>query len=342
MQFSTAGAPHLPPTTRVDRIMRQVLYALIPGVLAHWLVFGWGIVFQILLAVGFALLFEGVMLRIRRRPLRLFLGDYSVVLTAVLFALCMPPLAPWWVAAVGMLFAVVIAKQLYGGLGFNLFNPAMVGVAAVIITFPIELSQWLAPRSLNPALPGLLDTARAILSGHSDHLDFDSITRATPLDQLRTGSMDQLLMPEIRQDAAFSRFGAAGWDWIVLAYLAGGLYLLARGVIRWQAPTGVLLTTVLVAGLIWLTAPDVHPSPGVQLLAGSLVLGAFFIVTDPVSGCATPRGRLIFGIGVALITLAIRQWGVFPDGVAFAVLLMNMFVPLIDRYTQPRVYGVRR
>ena len=341
MQFDTAGAPHLPPSNRVDRIMRQVLYALIPGILAHWLVFGWGIFFQIGLAVGFALLFEWLVLRARGRPVRVFLSDYSVAVTAVLFALCIPPLSPWWIAAVGMLFAVVIAKQLYGGLGYNLFNPAMVGLAAVIIAFPLELSLWLAPRSLSPGPPGLLDTARAILSGHALHPEFDAITRATPLDLLRSGAIDQLRIPEIQKDAAFARFGAVGWNWIVLAYLAGGLYLLLRGIIRWQAPTGVLAATLLMASLLWLSGTDVHPSPGLQLLAGSLVLAAFFIVTDPVSGSATPRGCLIFGIGVAVITLAIRQWGGFPDGVAFGVLLMNMFVPLIDRYTQPRVFGMR-
>lgn len=342
MQFPLAGAPHLPPTQRVDRIMRQVLYALLPGILAHWLVFGPGILFQIALAVGFALLFEWLMLRARQRPLRPFLSDYSVVVTAVLFALCVPPLSPWWIAATGMLFAVVIAKQLYGGLGFNLFNPTMVGLAAVIIAFPIELSQWLAPRALNPTLPGFVDTAQAILTGQTAHLDWDGITRATPLDLLRSGAMDQLRIPEIQQDPVFGRFGALGWDWIVLGYLAGGLWLWYRGVIRWQAPLGVILTTLVVSSLLWLSGTDIHPSPGLQLFAGSLVLAAFFIVTDPVSGSATPRGRLIFGIGVALITLAIRQWGGFPDGVAFAVLLMNMFVPLIDRYTRPRVYGEKR
>ena len=342
MQFSTAGAPHRTPTNRVDRVMRQVLYALLPGILAHWLVFGLGIFFQIGLAVGFALLLEWLMLRLRQRPVRPFLTDYSVVVTAVLFALCMPPLAPWWVAATGMLFAVVIAKQLYGGLGFNLFNPTMVGVAAVIIAFPIELSQWLAPRSLSAGLPGVWDTARTVLTGQTAHLDWDAITRATPLDLLRSGTIEGLRIPEIQQDPVFSRFGAQGWDWIVLGYLAGGLWLWSRGVIRWQAPMGVILTTLIVSGVVWLSGLDVHPSTSLQLFAGSLMLAAFFIVTDPVSGSATPRGRLIFGIGVALITLAIRHWGGFPDGVAFAVLLMNMFVPLIDRYTQPRVYGVAR
>lgn len=321
--------------------MRQVLVALLPGVVAHLLVFGWGILLQITLAVGFALLFEWLMLRWRQRPLRPFLTDYSVVVTAVLFALCMPPLAPWWVAATGMLFAVVVAKHLYGGLGHNLFNPTMVGVAAVIIAFPIEFSQWLAPRAMGAGLPGLLDSARVVLTGHSGHLDWDAITRATPLDLLRSGLQDNLRVPEIREQAVFSRFGAAGWDWIVLAYLAGGLWLWQRGVIRWQAPVGLLSATIVFSSLLWLGGTDLHAPPGLQLFSGALVLAAFFIVTDPVSGCATPRGRLIFGIGVAVLTLLIRRYGGFPDGVAFAVLLMNMFVPLIDRYTRPRVYGHR-
>ncbi len=342
MQFPLAGAPHLPPSPRVDRIMRQVLYALVPGVAAHWLVFGPGILFQISLAAAFGLLFEWLMLRVRKRPARPFLTDYSVLVTAVLFALCLPPLAPWWVTVTGMLFAVVVAKHLYGGLGFNLFNPAMVGLAAVIIAFPVELSQWLAPRSLSAGVPGFVETARAILTGQTTHLDWDGITRATPLDLLRTGAMDQLRTPEIRHEAVFSRFGALGWDWIVLAYLLGGLWLWWRGVIRWQAPLGVVLTTIILGSLMWVVGPDVYPPPSLQLFAGSLMLAAFFIVTDPVSGSATPRGRLVFGMGVAVLTLAIRQWGGYPDGVAFAVLLMNMFVPLIDRCTMPRVYGAPR
>ncbi len=319
--------------------MRQVLWALLPGIAAHWLVFGWGILVQISLAVGFALLFEWLMLKIRQRPLKAFLTDYSVIVTAVLFALCIPSLAPWWITATGMLFAVVIAKHLYGGLGYNLFNPAMVGVAAVVIAFPTEFSQWLAPRSLVTALPGLLESVRVVLTGNTVLLDWDAVTRATPLDLLRNGLQDQLRMPEIRTEAVFSRFGATGWDWIVLAYAVGGLWLWQRGIIRWQAPTGVLAAAVLLSGLLWLASPDLHAPPSLQLLSGALVLAAFFIVTDPVSGCATPRGRLVFGVGVAVLTLLIRRYGGFPDGVAFAVLLMNMFVPLIDRYTRPRVYG---
>ena len=343
MQFGLAGAPHQAPSTSVSGLMQQVLLALLPAVLAHVWFFGWGIVVQISLAVCFGLIFEWLMLRARRRPVGLFLGDYSVVVTAVLFALCLPPLAPWWVAATGMLFAVVIAKHLYGGLGYNLFNPAMVGFAAVIITFPLELSQWLLPRAIGPGLPSLGETVQAVLSGRAPaSLDWNAVTGATPLDLLRSGAQQGLLVPEIREQAVFGSFGGRGWGWIALAYAAGGLWLLQRRVISWHVPLAVLLTTLIVSTPAWLFGPDIHPSPLTQLLSGALVVAAFFIATDPVSGSATPLGKLVFGAGVALITLAIRRYGGFPDGVAFAILLMNMLVPLIDRYTRPRSYGHRR
>lgn len=343
MKFELAGAPHLPPTTTVAGVMRQVLYALVPAIAAHWWYFGWGIVFQIALAVGFALLFEAAMLKARQRPIRVFLSDYSAVVTGVLFALCMPPLAPWWIAAIGMLFAIVIAKHLYGGLGYNLFNPAMVGFAAVIIAFPIDLSNWLIPRSLSPGLPGAGETAWAILTGSLPAgLSWDAISQATPLDALRSGVQDQLLVTEIRQDPIFGDFGGRGWEWIANWYAIGGLWLIYKRVISWHVPVAVLVTVIALSTPMWLFGPDTNPSPPQHIFSGALVLAAFFIATDPVSGCSTLRGKLIFGAGVAIFTLAIRRFGGFPDGVAFAVLMMNMFAPLIDRYTRPRTYGHRR
>jgi electron transport complex protein RnfD len=341
--LTLGGAPHLPPETTVSRVMQQVLLALVPAILAHAWFFGPGIFFQLALACGFALLFEWSMLRLRRRPVAMFLGDYSAIVTAVLFALCMPPLAPWWVAATGMLFAVVIAKQLYGGLGFNLFNPTMVGFAAVIIAFPIELSHWLTPRSLSPGLPGLQETAHAILTGNLPaSMSWDAVTQATPLDSLRTGLQEGLRIPEIRQAPIFGDFGGQGWEWIANAYLVGGLWLLYRRVISWHVPVAVLAATVLISLPVWLIGPDINPSPLQHVFSGALVMCAFFIATDPVSGPSTLRGKLIFGVGIALLTLAIRRFGAYPDGVAFAVLLMNLCVPLIDRYTTPRAYGHRK
>ncbi len=320
--------------------MRQVLYALVPAVTAHVWFFGYGILYQIALAVGFAVAFEAVMLKLRDRPVGLFLCDYSAVVTGVLFALCMPPLAPWWIAAIGMLFAIVVAKHLYGGLGYNLFNPAMVGFAAVIIAFPLELSQWLLPRSLSPGLPGLIETAQAIFTGRLPaETDWDAVTGATPLDQLRTGVRENLLVAEIRNAPIFGDFGGRGWEWIANFYALGGLYLLWKRVISWHVPVAVLATTIMVSAPLWLLGPDTNPSPLQHIFSGALVLAAFFIATDPVSGCSTIRGKLMFGAGVAILTLAIRRFGGYPDGVAFAILLMNMAAPLVDRLTRPRTYG---
>ncbi len=340
MRFPVIGAPHLPPVNTVAGMMRQVIYALIPGIAAHVWFFGFGILFQIALAVGFALALEALMLKARKRPLQPFLSDYSAVVTAILFALCLPPLAPWWIAMTGMVFAIVVAKHLYGGLGYNLFNPAMVGFAAVIVAFPMELSQWLAPRQLSPGLPGLAETAAAILTGAlPDALSWDAITEATPLDALKTGVAENRLVTEIRAAPIFGDFGGLGWEWIANFYALGGLWLLWRRVISWHVPVAMVATVIIVSTPMWLAGPDINPSPLQHVFSGALVLAAFFIATDPVSGCSTLRGRLVFGAGVAILTLAIRRFGGYPDGVAFAVLLMNMAAPLIDRLTRPRAYG---
>ncbi len=340
MKLTLTGAPHFPPINTVSGVMQQLLYALMPAIAAHVWFFGLGILFQIALAIGFALALEAVMLKLRERPVKPFLSDYSAVVTAVLFALCMPPLAPWWIALVGMIFAIVITKHFYGGLGHNLFNPAMVGFAAVIVAFPLDLSQWLAPRQLSPGLPGLWQTAQAIFTGSlPDALGWDTLSQATPLDALKTGVAENRLVTEIRDAAIFGDFGGLGWEWIANFYALGGAWLLYRRVISWHVPVATLATAVLVTVPLWLMGPDTNPSPLQHIFSGALVMAAFFIATDPVSGCSTMKGRLIFGAGVAILTLAIRRFGGYPDGVAFAVLLMNMAVPLIDRLTRPRTYG---
>lgn len=340
MRFQLAGPPHFPPRTSVGGVMRQVLYALLPGIAAHWWFFGWGILFQIALAVGFALAFEAAMLKARGRALKPFINDYSAVVTGVLFALCIPPLAPWWVAFTGMLVAIVFAKHLYGGLGYNLFNPAMAGFAAVLVAFPSDLSNWLAPRDLVDQLPGLWETAVAVATGSLPaHLSWDAVSQATPLDLIRTGRAENRLISEIRVDPMFGALGGMGWEWIINWYALGGIYLLWRQIITWHVPVAVVATAFVVSTSMWVFGPDIHMSPMEQLYTGSLVLGAFFIATDPVSGSATMRGRLVFGAGVAVVALSIRGFGGYPDGVSFAILLMNMTVPLIDRYTRPRTYG---
>jgi electron transport complex protein RnfD len=320
--------------------MAWVLLALLPGAGVQAWFFGAGVWWQLLLAVGFALGLEAAMLRVRGRPLQPFLTDLSAPVTAALFALSLPPLAPWWVAASGMVAAMVFAKHLYGGLGFNLFNPAMVGYAVVLVCFPLELTRWTAAGG---AAPGALDAAWTIATGELPRaLQWDAIAQATPLDALRNLSRSGLSLGEIVQDPRYGAAQPGAWRWIVAAYALGGVVLLWRGVIRWQVPVATLGTAVLLSLPPWLWDPDLYHSPLQQVTGGALVFAAFFIATDPVTGCTTPRGRLCFGAGVATLALAIRHWGAYPDGVAFAVLLMNCAAPWIDLHTRPRLYGEGR
>jgi electron transport complex protein RnfD len=340
--FGTATAPHLPSRGSVRALMLEVLAALLPGIAAHVYFFGPGVLVQIVLAVSFALIVEAACLKLRARPLQPFLSDGSAVLAAVLFALCLPPLAPWWIAAIGMLAAIGLAKHAYGGLGYNLFNPAMVGYAVVLISFPFELSQWLAPRGLGLDPPGFAASLNAILIGIAPAPGWDSLAQATPLDTVRQLSAQGQTLVEIRDAPLFGDFGGKGWEWIANFYALGGLWLLARRKIPWQTPLATLGSVVLLTLPLWALEPDVHPFPLQHVFSGALVLAAFFIVTDPVSGCASARGRLIFGAGVGVLTLIIRRWGSYPDAVAFAVLLMNCAAPMLDRYTRPRIYGEAR
>ena len=337
--FNTGGAPHLPPQPRVSTVMIQVLLALVPGLMAYTLFFGPGILLQIVLATIFALLFEALMLRVRGRSLKPFINDYSAVVTAVLFALCIPPLAPWWISFTGMLFAIVFAKHLYGGLGQNVFNPAMVAYVVVLICFPQPMTAWLPPLSLTEYNPGLVDSFVAILIGQPP-AGWDAISQATPLDLLKNGVESGLTVSEIRNSPLFGQVGGLGWEWVASGFALGGLYLLYKRIISWHVPVAVLGSVIILGLPFWLMDMDSNPFPSQHIFSGALVLVAFFIATDPVSGCVSNRGRLIFGVGVGILTLVIRRWGGYPDGVAFAVLLMNMAAPLIDRYTRPRMYGV--
>ena len=339
-KFDTGAAPHFPPQSTVAGVMRQVLYALLPGIIAYTWFFGPGILVQILLAVIFALFFEALMLRARKQPLKRFLGDWSAVVTAVLFALCLPPLAPWWVALVGMLFAIVVAKHLYGGLGQNMFNPAMVGYVVVLISFPQVMALWMPPTSIASHSLAAGDVFSTIFTGTlPPGLTWDTVSEATPLDAIRTSLASGHMVSEARQSPVFGDFGGLGWEWIANMYALGGFWLLWRRIIAWQVPV-MMIGSVVALGLVaYLVDPGSNPVPLQHVFSGALVLGAFFIATDPVTGCTSTRGRLIFGVGVGIITLSIRRWGGYPDGVAFAVLLMNMAAPLIDRYTRPRIFG---
>lgn len=331
------SSPHKLGLNSTQRVMSLLILATLPGLLAQTVFFGWGTLVNVLWCVLIALGCEALVLTLRRRSVRFCLSDCSAAVAGVLLGLALPPFAPWWLSLVAVSFAVIIGKHLYGGLGQNPFNPAMLGYVLVLISFPQEMTAWLAPLGLEGHNNSLGDALLAIFGS-----GVDAVSMATPLDVLKENS--SLTISELWQaNPIFDGMAGRGWLWVNLAYLAGGLFLLWRKVFTWHAPVGMLAAITIMATLFWQgSGSDSHGSPVFHLLSGATMLGAFFIITDPVSGATSNRGRLIFGAGVGIIVYVIRAWGGYPDGVAFATLLMNMAAPTIDYYTQPRTYGHQR
>ncbi len=338
--MAVISSPHLHSPAKVSGVMLQVIYALVPALLLEFWFFGWGLLLNLLLTLAAGYLFEAAMLQLRGRPLAPFLSDGSMAVTAVLLAAALPPLLPFWVPVVGMLFAIVIAKHLYGGLGYNPFNPAMVGYVVLLISFPLEMSGWVAPGGWRLHDFGLGDSLNYAFSGQlPPHITLDAITGATPLDAMRTGLGLAKTVSEVESRPLFGLFAGRGFEWVNLLVLSGGLWLIFKRIIPWHTPVGLLGGLFVTASLFHLVAPDQFAGPLFHLLSGGAMLGAFFIATDPVTCATSNRGRLIFGAGAGVLIFVIRTWGGYPDGTAFAVLLMNMAAPTIDYYTQPRVYG---
>lgn len=332
--------PFLAGANRVTLQMLQVLLAMIPAVIAMVYFFGPAVLINITLALLVALASEAVMLKIRKRPIKPFITDGSAAVTAILLAVAIPPLAPWWLTTIGIMFAIIFAKHLYGGLGYNPFNPAMVGYVLLLVSFPLEMTTWLPVVSLSENPVNFSEAFQLIFYGEtSSGITMDTISGATPLDAMKTQIGQEILPEYIVNQNLFGIFGGVGWEWINVWFALGGLYLIYRRVINWHVPVAMLGTIFVFSSITNLFAPEISGSTLFHLFSGGTMLGAFFIATDPVSGSTTVKGRLVFGAGVGALTYIIRVWGGYPDGVAFAVLLMNMAVPLIDYYTQPRVYG---
>ncbi len=336
------GSPHVHVSnTSVAALMAKVMAALIPGTIAHAWFFGPGIWVSLLLCGLFALVLEAMLLRLRGLPLKPFLGDGSVLLTAWLLALSLPTLAPWWLYLVGTVFAVVVAKHLYGGLGQNLFNPAMVGYAVLIIGFPAYMTLWPGPIGAVDHSLTLWEAFDLVFAGQGA-VSHDAVTAATALDTWRTQTRLGTPVDDILARPMFGWIGARGHEIVAAMYLLGGLLLLSARVITWHIPVAFLAGIALTAGALHLIDPAAHADPLFHLFSGAAMLGAFFIATDPVTAASTPRGKLIYAALAGFLVVVIRTWGAYPDGVAFAVLLMNTCVPFIDDYTHPRVFGHKR
>lgn len=347
MAFFIASSPHAHNRKSTKDLMKWVLMAALPGLVAQTFFFGWGTLIQLLLALLIAVCLESIVMILRKRSPQAGLKDYSALVTAWLLAVAIPPLSPWWMLLIGLFFAIIVAKHLYGGLGQNPFNPAMIGYVVLLISFPLQMTSWLEASSLNLSDISFYDTWKLIFTGFDDNgyslqqvrIGVDGVTMATPLDAFKTAVKSGAPLQEILSAPPFSAVAGLGWEWVNGAYLLGGIVLIQRRIIQWYIPVGVLGGLLLLSTFFYFVTPNEVASPLLHLLSGATMLGAFFIATDPVTASTTIRGRLLFGLIIGLLIYIIRTWGGYPDGVAFSILLANMAVPLIDHYTKPRTYG---
>lgn len=337
------AGPYAHDNSSVRRTMGLVLLALTPSTAYGLYLFGWHAVFLFTTTIVSCLIFEALCLAIARKPVWHFVSDGSVVLTGWLLAVSLPPWAPWWIGVVGGLIAVIVGKQIFGGLGQNVFNPAMVARVALLISFPLEMTSFTAPQPVLSAVdPGIAVALSQFLFGGGD---YDAVSSASLLGYVKTEmsrgiGLDRSLV-EVFNPTALSIGSTPGslGETSALLIFAGGMFLIYKRVISWHIPVAMLGALAAVAWVFHAIDPVHYLGADAHLLSGAALLGAFFIATDPVTSPVTAKGQLLFGAGCGLLVYIIRTWGGYPEGVAFAVLLMNAVAPLIDRYIRPRVYG---
>ncbi|WP_299794603.1 electron transport complex subunit RsxD [uncultured Shewanella sp.] len=347
MAFKIASSPHLSRSFQTSSLMQRVMLCALPGIAVQCYFFGWGTMIQALLAMTIALLSEAAVLKLRKRHVAQTLKDNSALLTGLLIGIAIPPLAPWWITVIGTLFAIVIVKQLYGGLGHNIFNPAMAAYVMLLISFPVQMTSWVAPSVVASQPVDFFHSLQLIFIGASPaeisayKLGFDGVSMATPLDTLKTDLAMGLTTVESLTKTIFSDGYGVGWFWVNLAYLAGGIVMLKLKVIRWHISAGILGALFICAAIGYLLNPDTLTGPLLHLFSGATMLAAFFIATDPVTAATSVKGRILFGALIGVLVYVIRTFGGYPDAFAFAILLGNLCAPFIDHYMKPRAYGHR-
>ena len=347
MAYWIASSPHNHEQNKTSALMRLVIYATLPGIAAQWYFFGWGNLIHITLAIVVALIAEFFVLSLREKTIKPQLLDGSAILTAVLLGISLPALAPWWISVIGVLFAIVIVKQLYGGLGHNPFNPAMAAYVMLLISFPVQMTSWQPPLELMAYELNIADSLSVIFTNFTNdgysieqlRSRIDGFTMATPLDTVKTDLTLGLTIAESMKSPIIGEYFGIGWQWINAGFLLGGLVLIAKKAIPVATPLSFLLSLFICTFIAFVISPDTNASTMFHWFNGACMLGAFFILTDPVSGATSVKGRIIFGALAGFLVFIIRKFGGYPDAVAFAVLLCNMAAPLIDQYTRPRTYG---
>ncbi len=320
-------SPHISKHLSTRIVMLDVIIALIPAMIAAVIFFRYHAAVLILTCCGACVITEWLCNFLRKDPSPWYsIKDLSAIVTAIILALSLPPALPFWAAIIGSVFAIAIGKMVFGGLGSNIFNPAMAGRAFMTACFGILMATWTTPATLNPDMPKLAATNTSI----------DARTQATPLamskEAIRKDSGAEMLNQRMIKYTFIGETGGCLGETSALAILIGGIYLLIRKTIDWRTPTAVLVSVFLCALVGYIFKPQAYVSPYIHLTSGSIFLCAFFIATDPVSAPLTPKGVLIFGAGVGIVTMLIRMVGEYPEGVMYAVLLMNSLTPLIDRF----------
>ena len=306
--FVVSGTPHVRSKESIQSIMRDVIIALVPATAAGIYYFGISALILIIAAIASSVIFEALCQKIMKKPVTV--SDLSAVVTGLLLAMNLPAAAPVWVAIVGSAFAIIFGKQLFGGLGQNFINPALAGRAFLLASYPTEMTTWSVPNGLEVA---------------------DAATYATPLAQLKAGNLEASL-----GELMLGQCGGTIGETCAIALIIGGVYLLYKHVISWKIPVIYIATVAILFGVIGRHGVRM---PLQEIMAGGVMLGGIFMATDYASSPVTPKGQIIFAVGAGLITYLIRTFGGYPEGVSYSILIMNCCVPLIERFTEPTIFG---
>jgi len=326
----------------VQKTMFTVLLALVPATAFNFYLFGWPAILLFTVTVGACVAVEAACLALADKPIRAALSDFSAVLTGWLLAMSLPPYAPWWIGVLAAIFAIALAKHSFGGIGQNVFNPAMVGRTVMLVSFPVVMTAWVMPHPLfSSGAPGLADAIAITFGGHMP----DTISAASALGYVKTElsrgipvTQSITQVPDLMDMALGYRAGSMGETSAILI-LIGGLFLMAKRIISWHIPLSVMGGVFLMGAIFHAVDPARYASGTFHLVSGATFLGAFFIATDYVTSPISKKGQLIFGLGCGVLTWTIRNYAGYPEGMAFAVLLMNGLTPIIDQYTRPRAFG---
>lgn len=319
--LTVSPSPHVHSSESTQKIMYRVVYAMIPALAWSVFVFGWDALRVTLIAVAACIAIEYL---IQKYLLKVSptVSDGSALITGILLAFNVPANLPWWIIIIGAIAAIGIGKLSFGGIGNNVFNPALVGRVFLLISFPVHMTSW-------PV---------------NHQAGIDAITAATPLGLLKEGIKNGTPISDIAglphlNDMLLGNIGGSLGEISAILLIFGGIYMLWKKVITWQVPVSIILTVAIISGIFWMINPEVYVNPAYHLLTGGLMLGAVFMATDMVTSPMTGKAQVIYGIGIGIITISIRMFGAYPEGISFAILIMNAVTPLLNYYIKPKRFG---